>query len=157
MEQKLRKCKTCGRRFIPKEADGQYCSPMCRATGNFVGGGGDRTKPISREMKRALEKEGKPASSPNAPKPSRSRCGPEKFPRVHQMFSIPAAERWALASTFTKEEAEYGRRLAKKQLQEEWKLDKIIDWDGYSEERESAGGCDGMAGGSLGDSDDGTI
>ena len=151
------KCKTCGRPFTPEGADDHFCSPICRTTGCFVAGGGDQTKPLSPEMKKILEKKGKIPSSPDSPKPKKVRGGPEKFPRVHQMFSLPMNERWALASTFSKEEAEYGRRLAKKMLQDEWKMDNIIDWSGSSEDGESLGSYEGIAGGILGDSDDGTI
>lgn len=153
---KSRKCKTCGRPFVPKGADDRYCSPVCRATGCFVGGGGDQTKPMSQEMKKAMERKGI-ESSPVEAKPKKVRGGAEKFPRVHQMFDLPIGQRWELAKTFTKEEAEYSRRLARKRLQDEWKIDRIIDWDGMPEEGESLGSYEGIAGGRLGDSDDGTI
>ena len=151
----MRKCKTCGRPFSPKGADDRFCSPICRATGCFVAGGGDQTKPMSYEQRKALEKKGRLPTSPTEAKPRKVRGGPERFPRVHQMFALPIEERWALASTFTKDEAEYSRRLAKKMLQDEWRLDDMIDWD--SEAEPGLGNYEGIAGGSLGESDDGTV
>lgn len=157
MGMKLKKCKTCGRPFAPKGADDHFCSPICRTTGCFVAGGGDQTKPMSQEMKKVLERKGRLPTSQNDPKPKKVRGGPEKFPRVHQMFGLPMDKRWMLASTFSKEEAEYSRRLARKMLQDEWRMDDIIDWDGATDEGEALGSYAGIAGGSLGDSDDGTI
>ena len=122
-----------------------------------MAGGGDQTKPISQEMRKILEKKGKKPSSPDSPKPKKVRGGPEKFPRVHRMFTLPMDERWRLASTFTKEEMEYSRRLAKRKLQEEWKMDDILDWDGEGEDKDWSGQQEPTIRNQLGDSDDGTI
>ena len=152
---KTRRCKTCGRSFEPKGADDHFCSPLCRTTGCFVGGGGDTSKPMSREMQRAMER--KAASSPSLKeeKPRKIRNGAEKFPRVHQMLELPIERRWELTKQFTAEEREYCRRVMKRMLMEERRIESIVDWD--SESEPGLGSYEGIAGGSLGESDDGTV
>lgn len=147
----------CGRPFVPSGNDDQFCSSLCRTTGCFVGGGGDTRKPITPEMKKLMEKKRQLASSQPAEKPKKVRNGAEKFPRVHYMFTLPVSERLAVSSQFTPEEAEYSRRLARKMLMEERRIDEAIEWDSATEDREVSGSYDGLAGGSLGESDDGTI
>lgn len=142
---------------MPKAADDRYCSDVCRATGCFVSGGGDQTKPMSQEMKKAAEKRLRLQPPCEERKPFNVRNGKEQFPRVHRMFDLPVSERWALARTFTKEEAEYSRRLAKKMMMEERKMDYAIDFDDDSEEDEHSRSYDGISGGRIGDSDDGTV
>jgi hypothetical protein len=122
-----------------------------------VSGGGDQTKPMSQEMKKALERKGVALPSQKEPTPKRVRGGPERFPRVHYMYNLPMEKRWEVAKTFSKEETEYSRRLAKKMLQDEWRIDDMVTWDGCFEEDDSPGSYEGITGGSLGDSDDGTI
>ena len=81
---------------------------------------------------------------------------PEKFQRVVQMFELPLEKRFAIACTFTPEEAEYARKLAKRKLQEEMRFDQMCSWDGV-EETVGLGSYEGLVGGSIGDSDDGSI
>ena len=151
-----RKCKTCGNSFEPKGPEDQFCSALCRTTGCFVGGGGDTSKPISPEMRKVMEKK-KSASSPKPEKPRKIRNGAEKYPRVHYMFTLPVGERLAVSSQFTSEEAEYSRRLARKMLMEERRLDDEIEWDSSSDEKEASTSYEGLDGGRLGESDDGTV
>lgn len=151
-----RKCRVCGQLFVPKSPGEPYCSSLCRTTGKFLGGGGDTTKPLNYEQRKALEKKGLPIPKPAEAKPKKIRNGREKFPRVVQMFALPVGERWAVAKTFSPEEREFGKRYAKRMLMEERKMDAFIEWDGDEEPAEAA--CyDGMSGGTLGESDDGTV
>ena len=64
---------------------------------------------------------------------------------------------WNLAKTFSQEEAEYARRLAKKALADERKIEELIEWDATSDVAEESVSYKGITGGSLGDSDDGSI
>ena len=142
---KKRKCKCCGGAFTPKDKDDRFCSAVCRTTGLFVGGGGDTTKPG-----KAVE-----ASKEEAPKPVvRVRAGDERFARVRAMFQLPIKERWAVSRTFSKEEAEYARRMARRMLAEDERLTRETSWDGEVEEEVSAALLDSIM---SGDSDDGTI
>lgn len=154
--EKKRKCKNCGQTFIPKGKGDMFCSSLCRLTGKFVGGGGDTSKPLNYEQRKALEKKGQHTPEPKEEKPKKIRNGREKFPRVVKMFSLPVNQRWELAKTFTEEEQEFSRRMAKRLLMEERKMDSFIDWDGDLESGE-LGNYDGIAGGMLGESDDGTV
>lgn len=122
-----------------------------------MAGGGDQTKPMNKETKKAVDKNVCSSSSKTQERAKKMRGGADKFPRVHLMFSLPMSDRWRLAKDFTKEEAEYARRLARKMLQDEWRIDDIIDWDGEDDEHQSLGSYAGIVGGRLGDSDDGTI
>ena len=79
-----------------------------------------------------------------------------KYPRVAEMFSLPVARRWELAKDFTVEEAAYARRLAKRALAEERRLDEICSWDGEGDDA-PMGRFEGITGGSLGESDDGSV
>ncbi|MGN0130714.1 MAG: hypothetical protein ACI4CE_07500 [Methanomethylophilus alvi] len=154
--EKKRKCRNCGQMFVPKGTGDAFCSSLCRLTGKFVGGGGDTSKPLSYEQRKALEKKGLPIPKPNEKKPKKIRNGGEKFPRVVKMFSLPMSQRWELAKTFTAEEREFSRRMEKRLLMEERKMASFIDWDGDSEPAER-GSYDGIVGGTLGESDDGTV
>lgn len=141
---KKRKCKCCGRVFEPKDKDEKFCSMVCRTTGLFVGGGGDTTKPGAVKV----EKEEPKAASP------RIKAGDERFARVREMFNLPPSERYAISKTFTKEEVEYARRIAKRQLAEEERIRREISWES-DDDSETMGSYDG---GVLSeDSDDGTI
>lgn len=151
-----RKCKTCGNSFEPKDPNDFYCSPLCRTAGCFVGGGGDTRKPISPEMRKAMEKKGITASSPKDEKPKRTAAKQAKFPRVHYMFTLPPEKRYEVSRHFSPEEAEYCRRLARKKLHDEWRNDDAIEAEEFSDNFKPADG-EMMSGGRLGDSDDGTI
>lgn len=151
-----RKCKNCGRLFDPKGPGDLFCSSLCRVTGKFVGGGGDTSKPLSYEQRKALEKKGLSIPKPVEEKPRKIRNGGEKFPRVVQMFSLPIEQRWELSRTFSPAEQEFCRRMAKRLLMEERKMDALIDWDGEAEAAEPAS-YEGLSGGTLGESDDGTV
>ena len=155
---KTRKCKTCGRLFEPKGANDKFCSALCRTAGCFVGGGGDTSKPVSPEQRKLNEKKRAANGGASSPSPEETtkRMRPEKFPRVLQMFELPIEKRYAIASTFTPEEAEYARKLAKRKLQEEMRFDQMCSWDGM-EETVGLGSYEGLVGGSIGDSDDGSI
>lgn len=142
---KKRKCKCCGRAFTPKDKDDRFCSAVCRTTGLFVGGGGDTTKPG-----KAVE-----ASKAEAPKPvARVRAGDERFARVRAMFQLPVKERWAVSRTFSKEETEYARRMARRMLAEDDRLSREVSWEGGDEEEMSPALLDSIG---SGDSDDSTI
>mgnify|MGYP003289507523 CR=1 FL=1 len=140
-----RKCKRCGRQFDSKGPGDYFCSPLCKMTGFFMGGGGDTSKPGV----------AKPAEVIPAPKPVRIKKDDEKYARVRKMFTLPAKERWELAKTFSEEERAYARRLAKRSLMEEDRLTREWDWNnGSSEETEEDVIYDS---GLLGESDDGSI
>lgn len=68
-----------------------------------------------------------------------------KYPRVDAMFKLPLEKRWAVASTFTKEEQAYSLRVQKRMLFAENRTDFLADdeWD--------------MPRDSIGESDDGTV
>ena len=151
---KQKKCKNCGRMFVAKEKGEVYCSTLCKATGCFVGGGGDTSKPLNYEQRRLLEKRGGDEQKPMAGSPKK--VGGEKFPRVLKMFSLPSEERWELAKTFTEEERKYAQRVAKRMLIEEKKMAMDVEWEG---ETPGEGVWQGGFGGdvSVGDSDDGTV
>ena len=142
---KKRKCKCCGRTFTPKEKADRFCSDVCRTTGLFVGGGGDTTKP------------GKVAetSKAEAPKPTERVKGmDERYARVRAMFQLPVGERWAVAKTFTKEESEYARRIARRMLAEEDRLTREVSWDVGEEEEVPVQLIESIE---AADSDDGTL
>lgn len=142
---KKRKCKCCGRSFTPKSKEDRFCSAVCRTTGLFVGGGGDTTKPG-----KAVD-----TSKEESPKPMvRVKTGDDRFARVRAMFQLPASERWAVSKTFTKEEADYARRIARRMLAEEARLTKEVSWEGGDEEEVSPVLLDSVL---SGDSDDGTL
>ena len=138
-----RKCKTCGRQFIPTKAGEQFCSMLCRTTGLFVGGGGDTRKPG------ATSKQVVPEA-----KPIRVRAGDEKYERVRKLFTLPQSERWELAKTFTEDEQNYSRRLARRQLAEEDRLTREWTWDSDDDVEDIGDVADD---GSFGDSDDGSL
>lgn len=148
---KDRKCRNCGRTFQPKEPGDVFCSSLCRATGKFMGGGGDTSKPMNPEQKRAMERKGKRITAEEGEEKGAKAA--LKYPHVVRMFDLPMDKRWAVAKKFTPEEAAYARRIMKRKLIEERKLSMCCDWCG--EEWETEGG--NADGDSLGDSDDGTI
>ena len=164
---KTRKCKTCGRPFQPKAAGDAFCSPLCRTAGCFIGGGGNTAKPLSPEQRKAMEKkerkqaaERKPSSQKPKGKPGRPKSaspGEKPFPRVHHMFTLPLSKRFAVSKKFTPEEAEYCRRLMKRKLIEEFRMDEAIGWEMPGCEDEGLGSYEGITGGVLGESDDGSI
>ena len=158
---KKRRCANCGRMFVPKGAGDVFCSSLCKTTGKFVGGGGDTTKPLNEEQRKALEKKRAKGLLPPSPKvvelpPRKIRNGNLKYPRVVEMFSLPLEKRWETAKGFTPEEREFSRRMMRRMLSAEKKLDAVMDWDGENG-MESLGCYDGIVGGSLGESDDGSI
>lgn len=151
-----RRCKNCGRTFDPKGPGDFFCSSLCRATGKFVGGGGDTTKPMSAEQRKEMIRKGKMPPPVQGDRPKKIRNGGDKYPRVAQMFSLPLSERWNIAKMLTPEEMEYSRRVMKRMLTEDRKIGSIIDWDGDAECGTPAS-YDGLVGGTLGESDDGTV
>ena len=153
-----KRCKNCGQLFDPKGPGDFFCSSLCRTTGKFVGGGGDTTKPMSEEQRKEMIRRGKliPQKILFALHfEDEIRNGGEKYPRVAEMFRLPLEKRWELAKTFTAEEQEYCRRVMKRMLMEERKISSIVDWD--SEAEPGLGSYEGIAGGMLGESDDGTV
>lgn len=154
---KTRKCKNCGRPFHPKDAGDLFCSELCRTTGCFVGGGGDTRKPMNPEQLKAMLRKGISVDNTPAAKPKRMQLGKEKYPRVHQMFELPVAQRWEIAKTFTDAEREYSRRLMKKRLMDERRIDEMIEWECDGADESVGRSYEGLVGGSLGDSDDGSI
>ena len=138
-----RKCKRCGRQFESKGAGDCFCSPICRMTGFFIGGGGDTSKPGVPQ----------PQTIPQQ-KPVRVRKDDERYARVRLMFSKPPSERWEIAKDFTDDERAYARRIAKPMLMEEARFEREWVWDGGSAD---ADGLPFDGGGTLGESDDGSI
>lgn len=138
-----RKCKRCGRQFESRGAGDCFCSPICRMTGFFIGGGGDTSKPgVSQPQ--AIPQE----------KPVRVRKDDERYARVRLMFAKPPSERWEIAKDFTDDERAYARRIAKRMMMEEARFAREWVWDGGS------GGAEDSPfdeGGTLGESDDGSV
>ena len=155
MGTKQRKCKCCGALFTPKGAGDCFCSGLCRTSSLFVSGGGDTSKPMSPERKKALEKAGKKAEAASQKKVVKryKADAAARFPRVVEMLSIPKEHRWKVAKNFTEEEREYARSLAQKELAEERRFVEIASWDGAGDETEEYG----EVGEDIGDSDDGTV
>ena len=118
-----------------------FCSPLCRATGFFVGGGGDTSKPGT----------AKPGVSAPQPKIVRVRKDDERFAKVREMFSLPPAERWAIAKDLTEEEHIYAKRLERRRLMEEDRIFREWDWDSDTDEETAEDE------GVLGESDDGSV
>lgn len=138
-----RKCKRCGRRFESKGPGDCFCSPICRMTGFFIGGGGDTSKP------------GVPqAHVIPQPKPVRVRKDDERYARVRQMFAMPAGERWGIAKDFTADERAYAKRISRRMMMEEVRFTREWTWDGGSDDADDSP-FDG--GGMLGESDDGSV
>lgn len=145
---KQRRCKTCGRPFTVEGRSDGFCSDLCRTTGLFLNGGGDTSKPSP--YKKASH------AIPRKARAAHNQGGAEKFPRVLQMLSLPPGERWSIAKTFTEEEQAYAARLAKRALMEEKRMSVECSWDD-GEDAPELGRERGLAGGSIGDSDDGSI
>lgn len=139
-----RKCKKCGRRFESKGTGDCFCSELCRITGFFIGGGGDTSKPGVAQPAEVIPKQ----------MPVRVKKDDERFARVRLMFEKPPSERWEIAKDFTEEERAYARRLAKRQMMEDARFTREWTWDGGSDEEDDA---DYEGGGTLGESDDGSI
>ena len=114
-----RKCKLCGREFVPESASDRYCKGVCAMFAKVNGGS------------RGESQEGTAHAG--------------KYPRVDAMFKLPLEKRWAVASTFTKEEQAYSLRVQKRMLFAESRGDPMADdeWD--------------MPRDSIGESDDGTV
>ena len=138
-----RKCKKCGRKFESSGPGDCFCSPICRMSGFFIGGGGDTSKPGVSQ----------PKVIPQA-KPVRVRKDDERYARVRQMFTMPPSERWGIAKDFSDDERAYAKRLAKRMMMEEARFTREWDWDGSSEDADDLA-TDG--GGMLGESDDGSV
>ena len=136
-----RKCKNCGRVFVSRGAGDFFCSPLCKATGYFVGGGGDTSKPGV----------AKAAQSIPVQRPMRIRKDDEKFARVRHMFTLPVEKRWEIAKDFSEEEQSYAKRLERRRLMEEDRIFREWDWNADSEDE--TGEDDAV----LGDSDDGSL
>ena len=139
-----KKCRKCGRFFEAKEPGEAFCSPLCRLTGYFVGGGGDTTKPGAVKAEIAQ-------SAGSAP--PRVNSGDERFARVRAMLKMPESKRWEVAKEFTAEEQAYCRRLARRMLMEDIRIERESSWE-VGEEGESGLDCPTEP---SGDSDDGTI
>ena len=138
---KQRKCKKCGRLFIPKVAGEHFCSPLCSMTGFFVGGGGDTTKPGAAKVGTAnTQIVHKPAA--------RVAAKDERYARVRKMLELPLAERWAVAKDFTADERAYAKRLARRSLMEEDRLTREWSWEVPDDVEEGEG---------IGESDDGSL
>ena len=140
-----RLCRMCGREFPANEGEGFYCSSLCRMTGESIGvkGSAPSTGKRERGKRRGGGTSGRPAEA-------------LKYPRVMKMFELPDGKRWELAKTFTPEENAFYRKMERRILNEERRIDECLSWDGSGEygqlERVKAYSCD-----RIGDSDDGTI
>lgn len=155
---KWKKCKSCGRNFIPKEEGEEYCSALCQTTGHFLAGGGDRTKPkgeMPRKRRQRLCALEAAETKPHLPK--KYELTEEQKRKVESMFLLPTGERWSIAKTFTPEEHEYANKLGKQEQKKEFAFeDAFLNCE--EEEEETMGGAyGGLSGGRMGDSDDGTV
>ena len=136
-------CRLCGRKYEPRESDAAYCSPLCKMAGESLsakeGPSGERPPMMNGKWKGG----GRP---------------PEwiKYPRVMAMFKLPIGERGKMAISFTPEEEAFSRKMMKRMLNEERRLDECLSWDGeggYGDlER-----VKGISGDKVGESDDGTV
>lgn len=138
---KPKKCKLCGREFMPKEAGEYYCPGVCSMTAGLI------APPVEKKSSAA------PAGGGWAAKEA-------KFPRVMEMFALDETDRrrWEISKTFTPAERDFARKYAKHQMT----LDNMIDYNCAS--GMYGGGCDdeeddgkNFDHNSLGDSDDGSI
>lgn len=135
-----RKCKLCGREFMPQTAADSYCPGVCSLTAGLI--------PTPSEKKPAASSGGGWAAKE------------AKFPRVMEMFALSPTDsrRWEISKTFMPEEREFARKYAKRQMA----LDNMIDYNcaggmygGGCEDEEDDGKT--FDHNSLGDSDDGSI
>ena len=160
MEMKV--CKACGRRYQGDGAGDGFCSSICSLSGGFVAGKGDTTKP-STEYKAKKPRKPKPkprddgSAKSDAKIPARISAG--DHPRVLEMFSMPESERGRISELFTPEERECARRIGKRMLEAERRMDAAIAWDGGEGWDFEGGGGFGRreAADFLGDSDDGSV
>lgn len=152
-------CKGCGRRFQGGGAGGGFCSAVCALSGGFVAGKGDTSKPSTeykakKPRKPRVEEPRKAADTRGVP----LRISAADHPRVLEMFSLPESERAALSATFTPEERECARRIGRRMLEADRRMDAAIDWDcGEGLEGESASSSRAESCDRLGDSDDGSV
>ena len=156
-----RKCKVCGRMFFPRSFGDEFCSGLCSTAGGLIAGRGDTSKPSTeykakKPRKPKAVKETVIATAVND-KPVRTRVAADRYPRVTAMFRLPADERCAVALTLTREEQDYARKLGKRMLAEERRLNAIIDWNGGDENLERLERYRGTGSDRLGDSDDGSV
>lgn len=142
-----RKCRLCGREFVPQSPGDRYCPGVCAMSAGFI----PSRKKSEDAGTTARRSEGTAAGM------ARSRAREEeKFRRVIEMFQLPIGERWAVAKTFTPEEQAYSLKIQKRMLAEMKRADYECSW--------SQGGGDDdewmrrpSEDESLGDSDDGSI
>lgn len=139
-----RKCKKCGRQFESKGTGDLFCSEICRLSGFFLGGGGDTSKPGVVQSLSPIQEQ----------KPVRIKKDDKRFDKVRMMFEKPPSERWNIAKDFTEEERAYAKRMARRQMMEDYRFVREWAWDGIADgENEEPSAGDGF----LGESDDGTI
>lgn len=133
-----RKCKLCGREFVPQKAGDRYCPGVCSLTAGLI--------PTPSEKKPAASSGGGWAAKE------------AKFPRVMEMFALPKNDgrRWEIAKDFTEEEREFARKYAKRQMALENMIDYNCACGGYGGEDEDDDSRT-FDHNSLGDSDDGSI
>lgn len=161
MEMIQKRCKVCGRLFTPRSASDEFCPGLCSTAGGLIAGRGDTTKPSTeykakKPRKPKVVRETVIATAVNT-KPVRTRVPIDRFPRVMEMFRHPENERFEIAKTFTREEQEYARKIGKRMLAEERRLDAIIDWNGGDENLEKLERYRHVEFDRLGESDDGSI
>ena len=111
---------------------------------------------MSAEQKKAMERKqaAMSASSGETGVPRKVRNGAVKFPRVLAMFEMPPEERYEVSRLFSPAEAEYARRLAKRELMEEQRFSEACEWDVAED---CSGAYDAISGGAVGESDDGSV
>ena len=139
-----RKCKNCGRVFETTNSAERFCSAVCRTTGLFVGGGGDTSKPSAQGA----------VNIPKRPRPQRVAKTETDYPRVRILFSLPYIERWEYAKTLTEEEMNYAHRMARRMLAEERRF--ATEWSWEEQDDTELARERGLAGGTIGESDDGS-
>jgi uncharacterized Zn finger protein (UPF0148 family) len=145
---KKRICKLCGREFVPAKTGDRYCPGICSMTAGLI-------KPQK-------------AKSPKPPSKDAMRAGSQsmetRFSRVMAMFAAPIDARWKFARDFTPEEQEFSRKIAKRMIAEERRIDYDAAYGVWGSGFDGDDDGDGQKTGKavfeediLGDSDDGSI
>lgn len=142
-----RKCRLCGREFVPQRPGDRYCPGVCSMSAGFI------------PLRKHAEDAGTTArrSEGTAAGMARSRAKEEeRFRRVVEMFRLPIDRRWAVAQTFTPEEQAYSLKIQKRMLSEMKRADFECSWSGGDSDDDEWARLP-REDESLGDSDDGSI
>lgn len=148
-KQKTVICRLCGRKFIPTTKGEKYCPGVCAMTADMI----RPMQPAGRRRTPAAVHTDEPKAKPR----------PEEaaFPRVMAMFAAPIEERWKMARDFTEAEAEFSRKMQRRMLAEEKRLDydatPCYCTSACTDDDEESQGKSPFEDDPLGDSDDGTV